>query len=241
VTTRQHAVVTGAAGGIGRAITQRLARSGLVVHACDVVDCRHPAGVSLDGRVHTYRCDVGDSAQVGAMVHTVAARLNAEDAELRVVVNNAGVNVAGGLLGTSDEDWDRVLRTNLYGTFYVTRALIPLLVRPGGVVVSVASDQASKPKVGKLAYGVSKAAIAHLARQVALEHAPDIRSVAVSPGPVDTDMLRRSSTAPDPATIPLGRIATADEVAKLVEFLTTDAAGYITGVNLAVDGGLAAT
>lgn len=237
----QHVVVTGAAGGIGRAITQRLAARGLVVHACDVVETERDTKLAAHGRVCAHRFDVGDPDQVEKMSRGLATLLREEGADLRVVVNNAAVNVSGGLLTTTDDDWDRVLRTNLYGAFFISRALVPLLVRPGGVVVTIASDQTRKPKVGKLAYGVSKAAVEHLARQIALEHAPDIRSVVVSPGPVDTEMLRRSPTAPDPATIPLGRIASAGEVAAVVDFLTSEDAGYITGVNLPVDGGLVAT
>jgi NAD(P)-dependent dehydrogenase (short-subunit alcohol dehydrogenase family) len=240
MTAPQVAVVTGAARGIGRAIATRFVERGFVVHACDIADNAWDPGF-VSRSVYAHRCDVADVDQVAAFAQAVATHTASIDGEVRLIVNNSAVNLDGGLLTTSDDVWDLVLRTNLFGVFYVTRALLPLLVQPGGVVITIASDQSRKPKPGKLAYGVSKAAVAHLARLVALEHAPGIRSLVVSPGPVDTDMLRQSVTAPDPSAIPLRRVASPDEVAGVVEFLASDAAGYITGINLSVDGGLVAT
>lgn len=233
---RPRAVVTGGSGGIGRRIIERLEADGFLVHACDVAEATGDPSTGSMTRRH--RCDVGDPEQVAEMARTVADDLHEHGAQLQVVVNNAGVNLPGGLLTTTHEDFDRVLRTNLYGTFHVTRALVPMIARPGGVVITIASDQVERPKVGKLAYGISKAAVTHLARQVALEFAPHIRSVVVSPGPVNTEMLRSSPTAPDPGTIPLGRFAEAHEVAALVGFLAGPDAGYLTGANLAIDGGV---
>ncbi len=188
-------------------------------------------------------CDVSDPAQVRGAAAIVDAAYGRVDA----LVNNAGIAVFKPILETTYEEWRKVLGTNLDGAFLCTQSFAPLMLRTGGgAVVNVASISALRASTLRVAYGTSKAALAHLTRQQAVELGDvGIRVNAIAPGPVETDMAKLVHSVAVRSdyhdTIPLARYGTPEEMAATVGFLCSDAAAYINGQILAVDGGFDAT
>src|SRR4029077_10740550 len=184
-------------------------------------------------------CDVSDATQVVRAFDPVARRFERLDA----LVNNAGVAVFTPLLETSDADWNRILAVNLSGPFICTKAAVPLMrEHGGGAVVNITSISAVRASTLRSAYGTSKAGLAHLTKQLAVELASlGIRVNGVAPGPVDTAMAKAVHTAEIRAdyhdAIPLNRYGLEEELAEAIFFLSSDRASYITGQILAVDGG----
>ena len=184
-------------------------------------------------------CDVSKPKQVKAAIANVAKRFRRIDA----LVNNAGVAVFKPILKTTYQEWARVLDVNLSGPFICTQACAPLMLKNGGgAVVNITSISGLRASGLRVAYGTSKAALDHLTRQQAVELGNlGIRVNAVAPGPVNTSMARKVHTADIRAdyhdAIPLNRYGTEEEVAEAVAFLCSDAASYINGQTLAVDGG----
>jgi NAD(P)-dependent dehydrogenase (short-subunit alcohol dehydrogenase family) len=184
-------------------------------------------------------CDVSEPKQVKAAIANVAKRFRRIDA----LVNNAGVAVFKPILKTTYQEWARVLDVNLSGPFICTQACAPLMLKNGGgAVVNITSISGLRASGLRVAYGTSKAALDHLTRQQAVELGNlGIRVNAVAPGPVNTAMARKVHTADIRAdyhdAIPLNRYGTEEEVAEAVAFLCSDAASYINGQTLAVDGG----
>ncbi|HSW21940.1 MAG TPA: SDR family oxidoreductase [Burkholderiaceae bacterium] len=240
------ALVTGAARGIGLAIAQWFHARDWCVALIDV-DCstlQRTVDAWGDGdRVLALPCDVSLPDEVQRAVDATAARFGRVDA----LVNNAGVAVFKPLLQTSYDEWRQVMATNLDGPFLCTQAVAPLMLRQGGgSIVHIASISGLRASTLRVAYGTSKAALIHLMRQQAAElGAQGIRVNAVAPGPVETAMAAQVHTpairAGYRAAIPLGRYGTAEEIADAVGFLCSDAASYINGQMLAVDGGFDAT
>ena len=247
MTTPAHvAFVTGAARGIGLAIAQWFdARDWRVV----LIDIdrdelmRSFARWSRPERALALPCDVSDPMQVADAV----ARAEAAFGRIDALVNNAGVALFKPILQTSFDEWRRVMATNLDGAFLCTQAVAPLMLRAGaGSVVHIASISGLRASTLRVAYGTSKAALLHLMRQQAAElGAQGIRVNAVAPGPVDTAMAQQVHTpqirAGYHAAIPLNRYGTPQEIAEAVGFLCSDAASYVNGQVLAVDGGFDAT
>jgi 3-oxoacyl-[acyl-carrier protein] reductase len=162
---------------------------------------------------------------------------------LDVLVNNAGVAIDGLAVRTKDEDWDRTLDTNLKGAFALCRAAArPMMKQRSGAIVNLTSVVGEMGNVGQAAYAASKAGLIGLTKSLARELASrNIRVNAVSPGFIDTDMtsgLNAELKAKMTEAIPLGRLGSADEVAKAVLFLAGDAASYVTGEVLKVNGGM---
>jgi meso-butanediol dehydrogenase/(S,S)-butanediol dehydrogenase/diacetyl reductase len=238
--------VTGAARGIGLAIAQWFdARDWRVV----LVDVdgeqlqRTFASWPDRERALALHADVSRPEQVADAVRKTEATFGRIDA----LVNNAGVAVFRPLLQTGFDEWRRVMATNLDGAFLCTQAVAPLMVKQGsGSVVHIASISGLRASTLRVAYGTSKAALLHLMRQQAVElGAHGIRVNAIAPGPVETAMAQQVHTpeirAGYHAAIPLGRYGTTHEIAEAVGFLCSDAASYVNGQTLAVDGGFEAT
>ena len=226
--TAPIAVVTGAGRGLGLAIADRLRADGF-----------ETIGIDVDGAVGTVICDITDH---GAVEVLVAALPRAPAA----VVNNAGIVCFGSLLEVSDAEFRRVVEVNLTGTFTVARLAARRMIADGvhGSIVNITSINGVSPGLNSGAYGSTKAAVALLTRQMALEWgAHGIRVNAVAPGLIDAGMSEPIYADPDARTaragrVPLGRLGTADDVASAVSFLLSHEAAYITGTELIVDGGV---
>ncbi len=242
---RRVALVTGASRGIGRAVAEGLAADGFdlaLVYAgngeaaAQAVAACERAGASA----RAYRCDVSNAEQVKA---TVAAILS-DFGGVWALVNNAGVTRDGLLARMKDEDFSRVLDVNLVGAFNMTRSLTRAFMRQrGGRVVNMSSVVGLMGNAGQANYAASKAGLVGLTKSVARELAGRGVTVnAVAPGFVRTDMtagLPDEVVARYEGQIPLGRLADPAEVAAVVRFLVSDAAAYVTGEVVRVDGGMA--
>ena len=236
------AVVTGAARGIGLAITHRLLSSGYDVSLWDVDGetlAATAAAIEPRDRILPIVCDVSQPEDVAAATAQVRERFGRLDA----LVNNAGIAIFKPVLATTFDDWSRVLATNLNGPFLCTQACAPLMLESGGgSVVNIASISGVRASTLRVAYGTSKAALMHLTKQHAVElGARGIRVNCVAPGPVDTAMALLVHSADIRTSygdaIPLERYGTPSEIADAVVFLCSDAASYVNGQTLAVDGG----
>jgi len=242
--SRRVAVVTGAAGGLGAAVARRLVADGAAVVLLD----RDEAGLQsvaaeLAGATALV-ADVADETAVAA----AAAEVERRHGRCDVLVNNAALYARAPLDGHPLDVWDDVLAVNLRGTFLCTRAFGALMLAGGGgAIVNVTSIAARVPTPGAAAYCASKAAIVALTRQTALEWGPrGVRANAVSPGFMATQMsvvdyddeaLARARAE----RVPVRRIADPDDVARVVAFLAGPDAGYVSGEELVVDGGLTTT
>ncbi len=240
------ALVTGAARGIGLAVARRFLAEGWRVGLLDIdAPALADAVTSLDApdRTLALECDVAFAAQVDAAVRRLDQRFGRIDA----LVNNAGIAVFKPLLQTSAEEWERVIAVNLTGPFLCTQACAPVMLRGGGgSIVNIASISGLRASLLRVAYGTSKAGLIHLTKQQAAELGNHgIRVNAIAPGPVDTAMAKQVHTPDIRAdyhdAIPLNRYGTEDEIASGVWFLCSDAASYVNGQTLAVDGGFDAT
>ncbi len=240
--TSKVALVTGAARGIGLAAAKRFLTEGFCVALLDVERELLSSAVAALGRPdHTLalHCDVSDAKAVAAAIETVGKRFGRLDA----LVNNAGIAVFAPIMETSDADWSRILEVNLTGPFLCTKAAVPLMrEQGGGAIVNITSISAVRASTLRSAYGTSKAGLAHLTKQLAVELASlGIRVNAVAPGPVETAMAKAVHTPEIRAdyhdAIPLNRYGLEEELAEAIFFLCSDRSSYITGQILAVDGG----
>jgi NAD(P)-dependent dehydrogenase (short-subunit alcohol dehydrogenase family) len=237
------AIVTGGAKGIGAATAEAFLRAGASVSILDIEpDGRaHPA--EWHDRVLYSQADVARAADVAAAIRATAERFGRID----YLINNAGIQHYASVTATSEEEWDHVIGVNLKGAFLCARQVIPLMQQRGaGVIINVASVQSFVSQRHVAAYTTSKSALLGLTRSIAVDYAPEIRCVAVCPGSVDTPMFRDAlSLSPDPEAVlqecvamhPLRRIAAPEEVASLILYLCTDAAAFITGQYIRIDGG----
>jgi NAD(P)-dependent dehydrogenase (short-subunit alcohol dehydrogenase family) len=239
---KKTALVTGAARGIGLAVAKKFLAEGWRVALLDIEGELLRAAVAAiaePDNTLALHADVSDAAAVAGAIAETEARFGRLDA----LVNNAGVAVFAPLLETSDDEWNRVLAVNLTGPFLCTKAAAPLMrEHGGGAIVNITSISAVRASTLRTAYGTSKAGLAHLTKQLAVELAAlGIRVNAVAPGPVETAMARQVHTPEIRAdyhdAIPLNRYGLEEELAEAVFFLCSERASYITGQVLAVDGG----
>ncbi|MFC6239534.1 SDR family NAD(P)-dependent oxidoreductase [Longivirga aurantiaca] len=242
--TRRVALVTGGASGIGQATCRRLAADGFLLAVGDLDAAGAADSAGPDG--YAGALDVADESSVDSFVAAARERLGRID----VLVNNAGITgdrTATVLHTTPVAEWDKVIAVNVRGPFLLSRAVLPIMIEQGaGHVITIASVAGQVAFPGRSAYTTSKGAALQLARSIAVDYASaGIRSNAVCPGMAHTAMT--SWRLDDPvlraeveARIPLGRVASPDDVADLVSVLASDRLHYLTGAALVIDGGYTA-
>lgn len=236
----KYALVTGAAGGIGASVVAALRARGARVAVAD----REVAGIEAEAHLPGNLLEPAYADGLPAAAHAALGGLD-------IVINNAGVITRGKVTESSDADWDLSLGVNVQAPFRICRAAIPLLAAAGGgAIVNVASCWGLRPGPNHAVYCMTKAAIASLTQCMGMDHAHQgIRINAVAPNEVNTPMLRtgfiRRGFDPDTAvaelgkTVPLGRIAEPEDIADVILFLASDAARYLCGTVVEVNGGKA--
>ena len=241
----QIALITGASRGIGSAIATRVAEAGATV----AIASRHPTDLdttfetitAAEGRGLRVALDVSDASNVEVAFDTVTRELGPID----LLVNNAGVNIPRLALHASEAEWDTILDTNLKGAFLCAKAVAPSMIeRSRGKIINISSAAGLVAVAERAAYCSSKAGLIMLTRVLALEWAPfGITVNAVAPTFVETELAAQTLDQPGmrehwTSEIPLGRLASIDDVAAAVLYLASPAANFITGISLPVDGGL---
>jgi NAD(P)-dependent dehydrogenase (short-subunit alcohol dehydrogenase family) len=238
------AVVTGAAGGMGRAIATSLVEAGCAValldRELDALKSLERQLLDAGGQVTAILCDTGSEGSIADAALASADRLGPAD----ILVNNAGILRPGALATLPLEEWNTLLTINLTGYLLCAQAFRHQMIGRGGAMVHIASIAASNPQPRSGAYSASKAAAAMLSRQLALEWGPDgIRSNVVSPGFIRTPMSESFYQQPDvkerrEKMLPSRRIGTPQDIADAVIFLASPRSSYVNGAEILVDGGL---
>lgn len=240
----KYALVTGASRGIGKEIAIGLARMGYPVvlnYLSNQVAARETADIitSAGGTAELLPFDTSDPEAIEAAISGWEA--SHPDDYISVLINNAGIRRDNVMFMMPDEDWHKVLDTTLNGFFYVTRRLLKHMMpkRRGGRIINMSSLSGLKGLPGQVNYSAAKAAIIGATKALAQEVAPrNVTVNAIAPGFIETDMTKDLEQDELRGSIPMGRFGTPKEVAALACFLASDAAGYITGEVISINGGL---
>jgi len=238
------AVVTGASKGLGRQMAESLAEAGatvaLVARSGDLLESVRAGIVARGGKAFPFVCDISVEAEVATLAPEVLRQAGVPD----IVINNAGINIRKPLHEYTLEEWHRVMGINVDGPFLCTRAFLPgMIAKKFGRIISVASTMAHVSLPQRAAYSGSKFAVLGMTKALALELAPyHITANAISPGPFSTELTRVVEQDPVQladftSKIPLGRWGKLEEIGALAVFLSSDAAGFITGTDIVIDGG----
>ncbi len=240
------ALVTGASSGIGKAIAIEMGRQGasVVVNYIGKPDAANAVVKAIeqeDGSAVAIEADVAKQSEVSNMMAEAIAKLGRID----VLVNNAGIEIESPFLEKTEEEWDRVIAVDLKGPFLCTQSAARQMAKNGGgTVINISSVHEDLPFPGYAAYCAAKGGLRMLCRDLALELAKyNINIVNVAPGAIDTPINERTLSDPEKKLalnreIPLGRVGRPEEVAKLVCYLASNDAAYITGTTVVIDGGL---
>ena len=235
------AIITGSSRGIGKAIATAFALHGasLVIHGTSAEKL-----IALKNQLGPEQCEYisGDISELETSKRLAEKCLEAFG-KIDILVNNAGINTRTKFLELSPEEWERVLKINLTGTFYACQSVAPHMIeKNSGVIINMSSSAGKTPHASaSLAYGVSKGGIDAMTRQLAFNLAPfNIRVNSISPGPIETDMSLQWS--PDYREkilkdIPLRRLGKDSDVAELAVFLASDLSSFITGESININGG----
>ncbi len=242
------AVITGAGAGIGRACCLLFAAEGAKVVAVDL----EPATLSsvvedvrrIGGPILAIQADVSRAADVERVVSAASERF----ATIHILFNNAGIVPHGKVHETTEGDWDRTMAVNVKSMYLMSHAVVPIFLKHGGgVILNTSSATALRSVVDRAAYSASKGAVLALTKSMAIDYVRDgIRVNCICPGTIDTPSLhQRLAAFADPeearkqfvARQPMGRLGTAEEVAKAALFLVSDDAGFVTGSTFSIDGG----
>jgi NAD(P)-dependent dehydrogenase (short-subunit alcohol dehydrogenase family) len=238
------AVVTGASKGLGKQMAAAMAQAGaavaLVARNRKLLEKVNSEIEHLGGKAHAFVADVREEADVARMAEQVLAEYGAPD----ILINNAGINLRKPLCEFTLEEWRRVIQTNLDSAFLCSRAFVPGMVeKKYGRVINIASIMGHVALENRTAYCASKFGLLGITKALALELAPHGITVnGISPGPFATEM--NTALTEDPARnaqfvskVPVGRWGKVEEIGPLVVFLCSDAAGFITGTDILIDGG----
>lgn len=238
-----YALITGAAGGIGQALVKRFNESGYFVIATDIVpqpkdlDCKRYFQIDLEKTVE----DEGYAKQCFIEIEEVL-----DGHGLKALINNAAVQMLGGVDSLTRQDWRRTLDVNLMAPFIWSQALISSLEKASGSILNISSIHAKLTKRNFVAYATSKAALCGMTRAMAVDLGPRVRVNAIEPAAIETEMLL-AGFKDDNSSIemlkkchPLGRIGNVDELAALALTLVSDQFNFMTGTSVALDGGISA-
>lgn len=244
----KSAIITGGAGGIGRAVAERYLREGVRVMIVDIDAARGAdavAALAKLGDIRFHKADISDRLDV----HNLLAATLEDFGDVDILVNNAGVTHKADILDLLEEDFDRVVRVNLKGPFLASQAIARFMVEKvgkggaPGVIINMSSVQAIITMPDQLAYAASKGGVEQLTKAMALALAPHgIRVNAIGPGSIMTDMLSDAMSSDGGRDLllsrtPLGRIGEPEEIASIAAFLASEDASYITGQTIYADGG----
>lgn len=239
------AVITGGAKGIGAGCTTIFHREGANVAILDVDEkAGSKLAEELGNRAVFLKCDISKEADVKNVVEKIFETFGS----IHYLVNNAGILKYFSVTNTTEEDWDSVMNINLKGAFFCAKHCIPHMQKnEDGVVVNMSSVQAFVAQENVAAYLATKSALIGLTRSIAVDYAPNVRSVAICPGGVDTPMNRNAfQESPNPEIVRKeteslhlnGRMATQEEIGELVVFVCSEKGKFINGQPIRIDGGL---
>jgi 3-oxoacyl-[acyl-carrier protein] reductase len=238
---KKIAIITGASRGIGRATAVELAKVGYYA----VVNYKENEQAALQtlklieaagGAGEILKFDVTDSAQVKENINAIVER----HGRIHVLINNAGINADGLFLLLGEDEWDSVINTTLKGFYSMTKPVLREMIKNKcGSIVSVSSVAGIMPNRGQTNYSAAKAGLIGASRSLAAEVARfGVRVNIVAPGLIETDMVKNAPVAEIKKSIPMARIGKPEEVARVIRFLCSDDASYITGQTISINGGM---